>query len=120
MSGTSSRVIRFPVTIEEDETESNVVNAWETYGGAAGLTIFSPDALLETVNIEVHHKDTATNDDTGWVPWMDGDPLTAQEVPPAGTAQPFVTLVTVNAIRLVATGAVAADRTFWFTWQATH
>jgi hypothetical protein len=118
--GTASRPIRFPVTIASGATTSNIVTGWDIYGSSAGMWIFSPSGLAETVNMQVAHKDNATSTDD-WYPYFDGGPPSVQQTTPlAGNAQPYVLLVCVAAIKLVATTTVAADRVFYITFAATN
>jgi len=120
--GTASRVIRFTLTIPSGQTSSNAAIGWMTYGGSSGVSIHSPAVLPETVNIQVSpliDAKSSTDSRLTWNNWFDGAPLAQQIVPAAGTTASYVTLVTVGAIRLTATAAVAADRVFYFTFQAT-
>lgn len=82
----------------------------------------SPSGLAETVNIQVSWQELDDSQSgTSWFNWFDGGPPTVQQtVPAAGNATPFPLLVTTRAIRLVATSAVAAERTFYLSFQATN
>jgi hypothetical protein len=122
--GTTSRVIALPITILSGQTvSSNSAWAWKSYGGSAGLSISSPAVLAETVNIEVSYsesKDDATENAAAvWTKWFDGSPAAQITTPAAGNTSPYTELVLVRGIRLVATSAVAANRTFYLMFQAT-
>lgn len=113
-----SRVHRVTMTIPSGSSVSNVLSAWNTFGGSAGLMIYSPASLPETVNIEVS-PDTA-NVPTSWFDIQDGDPVADLVVPGAGKALFFERLVLANHIRLVSTTNVGADRIFQVTFQAIY
>jgi hypothetical protein len=80
--------------------------------------IYSPGTLPETVEIEVSPDNSSTP--TNWYQLQDGDPLADVVVPAAGKAQFYERLVLANHVRLVATGAVGAERVFPVTFQAIY
>lgn len=117
--GTASRVLRFPMLIPEGKTESNILPAWQTYGSSAGMWIYSPSDLAETVDIQVTHdpEPTAASE---WFNYFDGATPAQITVPAAGTAQAYVLLVCTAGLKLVADSPVVADRTIWLSFQATN
>ena len=113
-----SRVLKVSATIPNGSTTSNVISAWNTYGGSAGIMIYSPTTLPETVEIEVSPDISTTP--TNWYQVQDGDPLGDITVPAAGKAMYYERLVLANHIRFVAGAAVGADRVFNLTFQAIY
>lgn len=106
-----ARVLNVVLTIASGQTTSNELLAWRSYGQSAGMILYSPSTLPETVKIEV------TPNGTNWYNIQDGDPLADVTVPAAGKAMYFDRLVLAHGIRLVATGAVGADRVFRASFQ---
>lgn len=90
------------LVIESGQTVSSETLGESLLRYARGVTLFSPDTLPETVTIEV------TDDGTNWVTLQSG----AVDIElPAGKAT-VVTVLSSRGLRLVAGGAVGADRTF--------
>ncbi len=113
-----SRVNRVTVTIANGATASNVISSWNTYGGSAGIMIYSPATLPETVKIEVSADTSSTP--TNWRNLQDGAVLADLTVPAANKAQYYERLVLANHVRFVSTAAVGAERNFSITFQAIY
>jgi len=116
--GSSSRVTKLPdLVILDGATFSNILNAWNMYGDAAGIFLYalSTNAVGPFV-IQVSNDTSATASST-WFNWAtpDGD-ITA---PAAGDAQFYDGLVSAGSIRIAAGGAVTGDQTFRATKHAT-
>lgn len=107
-----SRVQSTTLTIASGQTNSNTLLAWQTYGGSAGIMLYSPSGLSESVKIQV-----SPDNGTTWFDLQDGDPLGNVSVPAAGTAQYHERLVLASAIRLVSAAGVAANRVFYVSFQ---
>jgi len=107
-----SRVQTVSATIANGATNSGTLVAWQTYGGSAGIMIYSPSGLSETVKIQV-----SPDNGTTWFDLQDGSPAANVTVPAAGTAQYHERLVLATAIRFVAGTAVGAARTFNISFQ---
>lgn len=109
-----SRVNRVAVTIPNGTTTSNVLQAWNTYGGSAGIIIYSPATLPETVRIQV------SPNNVDWFDLQDGSPLADVTVPSGGKAIFYDRLVLSAAFRLVAGANVGGTRTFFVSFQAIY
>ncbi len=114
-----SRVHRVAVTIPSGQTVSNVVEAWNSYGGAAGIVMYSPATLPETVNVQVS-PGFNTGDTPYWAVLQDGSTPADVTVPAAGKALFFDRLVLTGAFRLVATSAVGGNRVFFVSFMSIY
>jgi hypothetical protein len=116
--GSSSRVTKLPdLVIPDGEMFSNIWNAWNMYGDAAGIFIYSL-ATNDTgpFVIQVCNDPSATASST-WFNWAtpDGDIV----APDAGKAGFYDGLVSAGSIRIAAGEAVTGDQTFRATKHAT-
>lgn len=91
------------IVIANGQTSSNVISAAEQYEDASTIGIEAPGTLAETVNIHV------SNDGTNFSTLNDG--VTTVAAPAAGVACAYPVFPW-KYFKLVATGAVAASRTF--------
>lgn len=113
------RVIRLKVTIPSNTTDSNIVQAWNTFGSSAGIIIYSPSVLPETVKVKV--SPGAPSDQTAvFFQLQDGSPLVDVTVPSAGTAIYMDRLVLSGSFKLVSSVVVAADRDFFISFQSLY
>jgi len=114
------RVNKTKLTIADGGTDSAVLEAPYSYGSSAGMMIYSPAGLSETVEVKVSpgKKSDGTYD---WFDLQDGSPLADVTVPAAGTSLYYDRAVLAGAIKLVATTALASgDRDFWVSWQEIY
>lgn len=113
------RVIRLKVTIPSGATDSNIVQAWNTFGSSAGIILYSPSVLPETVKVKV--SPGAPSDQTAvFYQLQDGTPLVDVTVPSSGTAIYMDRLVLSGSFKLVSSVAVAADRDFFISFQSLY
>ena len=113
------RVIRLKVTISAGSTDSSIVNAWNTYGSSAGLILYSPAVLPETVKVKVS-PGAPSDQSLVFYQLQDGSPLVDVTVPSGGTALYFDRLVLAGAFKLTAGVAVAVDRDFFISFQSLY
>jgi hypothetical protein len=116
--GSSSRVTKLPdLVIPNGDTFSNILNAWNMYGDAAGIFLYAlaTNAVGPFV-IQVCNDTSATAAST-WFSWAtpDGDIV----APAAGKAGFFDGLVSAGSIRIAAASAVTGNQTFRVTKHAT-
>lgn len=103
----SSHVARLQdMVIPSGQTDSNVLLAHRDFSDADGITIFSPNVMPETVTVYVAGVDNPAAGDFRALQRNDLDFVLA-----AGKAE-TIALLPYKAIKLVASAAVAADRTF--------
>lgn len=108
-AATNLTVIPCPdVVIPNGETTSNVIPR-EVFGDASSITLYAPATLPETTEFEV------ADQDGNYTTWSDGSSDIAG--PAAGKARVY-TNFDFYGFRLVANGAVAAERTFKMTKKA--
>jgi hypothetical protein len=113
------RVVRIPVTIASGQTTSTILDAWNTYGSSAGIMVYSPTGLAETITMQV--SPGPVNGTYTWHTLQEGSgTLTDLAVPAAGKATYYDRAVIANAIRLSSATAAAADRVFWATIQSLY
>jgi hypothetical protein len=94
------------MVIANGATESNELLAKRDFQDADGITIFSPTVMPETVTVYVSGVENPSSSDYRALQRNDLDFTLA-----AGKAE-TIALLPYKAIKLVASAAVAADRTF--------
>lgn len=99
--------------IPNGQTTSQVFNSPGVYGDAIALALYAVDgAYAETYTIEGNEDSQANNGSTGWLTIQGGSPAADLTPPPAGKMRVYQDIVFAGALRLKASGAVAAIRTW--------
>jgi hypothetical protein len=112
--GSSSRVTKLPdLVIPDGQIYSNILNSWTMYGDSAGISIYSAIGNAEGPFVIQVSPFTDATAASPWFNWAtpDGDIV----APDAGTASPYIELVTTGSIRIAAGAAVTGDQTFHLT-----
>lgn len=112
---TVSFVKSFPYTIASGSTNGPVCNSIQTYEDMVALVLMAPAVIIETTTIQTNDKPDGTGT---WRTLQDDTPNDIAG-PAAGKSRFYPQLVNVSAWRLVASGAVAADRVFTVSGQWT-
>lgn len=100
--------------IPNGQTTSQVFNSPGVFGDALGLMLYGTDGSYpETYTIEANKDQQATNASSGWMTLQGGSPAADLNPPATGKAKVFPDVVFAGSLRLKASGAVAATR----TWQ---
>lgn len=102
--------------IPNGQTTSQVFNSPGVYGDSVGIALYGTDgAYAETYTIEGNKDQQATNASSGWMTLQGGSPAADLNPPAAGKSKIYQEIVFAGSLRLKASGAVAATR----TWQAS-
>ena len=99
----------FTLTILNTATDSAAYTVQSTLGSISTITVFAPATLPETTTIQVAHIDNPQAADWKTLTWQPGAVDIAFA---AGKATNIPLVAGFRAMRIHATGAVAADRIF--------